>query len=390
MIFSNGSRTAAAVAVAVAVALILAKACGGGGGDNSATPSTSASSSPTVTTAAASTTVASTTTVEQYTGAYGPLTGAPISADREEAPALVIKIGNNDAKSRPQTGLFEADVIYEELVEGLKTRFFAVFHSQIPDAIGPVRSGRSSDVHLLAGLSKPLFGYSGGNTIVLRELRQARDAGLMVDVGALRLESAYFRSDDRAAPDNLYVVPADIPDTNAGIPGALFTYGDLPPESGSAVGGVDVDYPSTFGRRSTHVWDTASNGWVRLQDGTLQTSVVGGVEVEVAPANVIVAQVNYGVSAADGESPQARTFGNGPVQVFTRGRLIEGTWSRSAEAPSWNLTNPDGAVIPLAPGSTWVLLAAGQHSMFATADISVIDPSDALKLLSDARDSATS
>jgi len=166
--------------------------------------------------AASSTTIATTTTAEPYSGAYGPLTGAPISSDREEAPALVIKIGNNDGKSRPQTGLLEADVIYEELVEGLKTRFFAVFHSQVPELIGPVRSGRSSDVHLFAGLSKPMFGYSGGNAIVLRELRQARDAGLMVDVGALRLESAYIRSEDRDAPDNLYVVPADIPETSAG------------------------------------------------------------------------------------------------------------------------------------------------------------------------------
>ncbi len=382
----KGSRTAAAVGVA----LVLAAACGGGGGDDPAASTTSVPTSSSVAVAASSTTIATTTTAEPYSGAYGPLTGAPISSDREEAPALVIKIGNNDGKSRPQTGLLEADVIYEELVEGLKTRFFAVFHSQVPELIGPVRSGRSSDVHLFAGLSKPMFGYSGGNAIVLRELRQARDAGLMVDVGALRLESAYIRSEDRDAPDNLYVVPADIPETSAGIPNALFTYGELPAASGTAVGGVDVDYPSTFGRRSTHVWDTESNGWVRLQDGTLQTSMVDGTEVEVAPANVVVAQINYGVSAADGESPQAKTFGSGPVQVFTRGRMIEGTWTRSAESPSWNLTTPEGAVIPLAPGPTWVLLAAGQHSMFATADITVIEPSDALKLLDDARKSATS
>ncbi len=369
-------------AAGVTVVLLVASACSGAGNDTEA--------SPTTTTAAAVTTTGSTTTTsEEYTGPLGPLTGAPIAASRVAVPALVIKIGNNNARSRPQTGLFEADVIYEELVEGLKTRFFAVFQSQVPGIIGPVRSGRSSDIHLLVGLSKPMFGYSGGNAIVLSELRRARDAGVFVDVGALRLEGAYFRSTDRMAPYNLYVRPADIPKTNAGVPGPLFTYGDLPANAGVEVGGVDVAYPTRFGRDSTHVWDPRLQGWVRIQDGTLQTSVVDGVEVEVAPANVVVAQIDYGTSPADSESPQAKTYGSGPVQVFTRGRMIEGTWSRSAKAPSWKLTDSDGDTIPLAPGSTWVLLAAGRGSRFATAKIRVIDKADAAKLLSDLRESAT-
>ncbi len=377
----NGGRSAAAITAA----LLLVSACGGGG--NAAGPSPTTTVPGVVLT---TTTAGSTTTTEEYAGPIGPLTGAPIAVDRVDAPALVIKIGNNDAKSRPQTGLFEADLVYEELVEGLKTRFFAVFQSRVPDIIGPVRSGRSSDIDLLVGLSKPMFGYSGGNAIVLSELRRARDAGVFVDVGVLRLEGAYFRSTDRVAPDNLYVRPADIPETNAGVPEPLFSYGDLPANSGVEVGGVDVAYPTKFGRDSTHVWDARLGGWVRIQDGTLQTSVVDGVEVEVAPANVVVAQVDYGTSPADSVSPQAKTYGDGSVQVFTRGRMIEGTWSRSADAPNWKLTDSDGNEIALAPGSTWVLLAAGPGSRFATAKVSVIDTTDARKLLSEARKAATS
>ena len=376
------------VAVPVA-ALVLASACSGGGGDGSVAPSTSAGSNVTSTTSNSGATTTTTTTIDAYTGPIGPLTGGPISEERVDSPALVLKIGNNDALSRPQTGLFEADLVYEELVEGLKTRFFTVFNSQVPATVGPIRSGRSSDVELMAGLSKPMFGYSGANATVLRELRGARDAGVMVDVGALRLESAYFRSTDRDAPNNLYVAPAKIPETSAGVPDSLFTYGNLPASMGTDSGGVDVSYPTSFGRESTHLWDPESDGWVRLQDGTLQTSVVDGSEIEVAPANVVVAEINYGTSAADSESPQAKTFGTGPVKVFTRGKLVTGTWSRSADSPRWTLADDNGVEIPLAPGATWVLLAAGPHSQFATAKVTVFDSQQALKLLTEARKTTT-
>jgi len=382
MMTSTGGRMAAVFVAA----LTLATACSGGGDGAEEPASTTTTTTIVMPTTARLTT---TTTVEVYDGPLGPLTGAPIAADRVDSPALVLKIGNNDANSRPQTGLIEADLVYEELVEGLKTRFFTVFNTRVPDTIGPIRSGRSSDIDLLAGLSKPMFGYSGANATVLRELRKARDAGVMVDVGALRLESAYFRSSDRDIPDNLYVSPAKIPETSAGVPEPLFSYGPLSASMGMEAGGVDVAYPTKFGRESTHVWDAASAGWVRMQDGTLQTSVVDGSEVEVAPANVVVAEINYGTSAADAESPQAKTFGEGPVKVFTRGRMVEGTWSRSADSPRWTLTDANGVEIPLAPGATWVLLAAGPHSQFATAKVTVLDVDQAQKLLTEARKTAT-
>ncbi len=371
-------------AVVMVAALVLASSCSGGG-DEPATTTTSSS-----TTLATETSVAVTTSTDApYTGPVGALTGAPIADDRVGAPAIVLKIGNNDGKSRPQTGLVEADIVFEELVEGLKTRFLAVFQSTLPDFVGPIRSGRSSDVDLMVGLSTPMFGYSGGNTTVLRQLRDARDAGVFVDVGFLRTEDPYFRSTEREAPDNLYAILADLPADGAGSPSPLFTYGDFAGSTGTDVGGVHVRYPSTFGRESTHLWDPSLGGWVRIQDGTLQTSDVAGDEVEVAPANVVVAQVFYDLSEADAASPQATSFGSGPVQVFTRGRMIEGTWERSSENPEWKVLDGSGAVIPLAPGSTWVLLAAGEGSRFATAEIEVLDSADAAELLSDVRKTAT-
>src|SRR5690625_7323483 len=54
----------------------------------------------------------------------------------------------NSAAARPQTGLHSADIVYEEMIEGGQTRFLALFHSQVPEEIGPIRSLRPMDVPL--------------------------------------------------------------------------------------------------------------------------------------------------------------------------------------------------------------------------------------------------
>jgi len=91
-----------------------------------------------------------------------PLTGLPdAKASGPAHPAIVVKM-DNSPDARPQTGINEADVVYELLVEGI-TRYALVFHSNLVDPVGPVRSARSSDIDLVADLSTPLFAWSGAN-----------------------------------------------------------------------------------------------------------------------------------------------------------------------------------------------------------------------------------
>ena len=72
-------------------------------------------------------------------------TGLPIDGDARSRytprPALVVKIDNVDAE--PQSGLNQADIVFEEIVEGRATRFAAVFNSMDSDPVGPIRSGRT-------------------------------------------------------------------------------------------------------------------------------------------------------------------------------------------------------------------------------------------------------
>ena len=102
-------------------------------------------------------------------GPVAPFTGLPADAETLARSALVVKVDNHP-RARPQTGLDQADIVFDLRAEGV-TRFAAVFHSQVPDPVGPVRSSRTSDFDLLRGLDNPLYASSGANDYVASGLR---------------------------------------------------------------------------------------------------------------------------------------------------------------------------------------------------------------------------
>ncbi len=76
------------------------------------------------------------TTTTTVPAAVAPLTGLPTDPATAARPALVVKIDNFPTIARPQVGINQADVVFEEIVEGI-TRFAAVFQSSQADPVGP-------------------------------------------------------------------------------------------------------------------------------------------------------------------------------------------------------------------------------------------------------------
>jgi hypothetical protein len=377
------------LAASVAVAGLIAAACGGDDDDSPETTETAETTTTTTTTS---------TPPEDGLGIgdqeTAPLTGESVDEDQPPASrALMVKIGNNDDRARPQAGLVEADIVFEELIEDRKTRFAAVFHTEIPHRIGPVRSGRSSDLDLMADLGQPYLAYSGGNPTVLAQFRAGVSDGLFIDIGILDFEIPYTRDETRDAPDNLYFDFTEItPVSAAAPPPGLFDYSsDVWPDSDDLGDGIVVRYPTSFGRESVHIWDPDLEGWVRIQDGTVHTAEVDGVLVELAPTNVVVLETGYIDSPADAESPQAVTFGSGRAWVLVDGQIFMGFWERAPGQPGFRLLDGLANSIGLRPGPTWVLLANDDSgsARFSPAEVEVLDAETAAAMLADARELAS-
>ncbi len=323
-------------------------------------------------------------------GPFAALTGL-ITTDLslDERRPLAVKIGNGDPEDRPQAGLGAADIVYEVLVEAGKTRFIAVFHSQIPDRIGPVRSVRSSDFAILEDLSTPYLASSGANRVVRREMRQAAAAGTLIDIGAHQLDAPYKRDRSRPAPHNLYFLYENLaPSEPASPPEALFEYGSPNPPGLPDAAGVAVAYRTQWGSEVAHVWDSIGGGWVRIQDGTVHTTETANGTAEIAPANVVVVRMPYGRSAADPISPQALPYGSGEALVLTSGAVHEAQWERSQGRVGFRFTDRSGNPLSLSAGATWLLLAndSGRWPIGAAA---VLTESQSEQLLADARAAAS-
>ncbi len=284
--------------------------------------------------------------------ASNPLTGEATSALRA-VPALAVKI-DNVANARPQVGLNEADIVIEEMVEGSFTRLIAVFQSDEPAHVGPVRSIRTTDFDVLSMFNTPLLAASGANAGVLAGL----DAAPIINVNALVVGSAYFRAAGRRAPHNMFLQTAEARAFAAGqggVPGALFAYhAATEPFSGAGIapsGGVAVD----FGNQNVaYAWDAGSRSWIRSQNGSVHNDADGR---PASPTNLVVLDTQYRPSAADAESPEAITVGSGVAHVFSAGQVVTGTWERAAANQPYTLRDAAGAVIELATGTTWVELA---------------------------------
>jgi hypothetical protein len=290
----------------------------------------------------------------QYTKeGTAPMTGRAFDeVARPGRPLLAIKI-ENSPYSHPHTGLEAADVVVEHVVEGGITRFTGMYHSCVPDVVGPVRSVRPVDPEFLPAYD-PLLAYSGGRAEVVKAMQRA---------GMVTLRDGYapgfFRLASRKAPHNLYVKPA-----------ALYRAGkDKVPTAGPA-GWTFSDEPtrgSPMARATVRMSARDVATWTykpklkvyrRLQNGRPHRVTGDG---HIGPSNVVIMRVKItdgGCCDTSGARYAAiGVIGSGPVQVLRDGMLINGTWQKKTRHHRLRLFDRDGEPLPLAPGRTWVMLA---------------------------------
>lgn len=346
------ARRFVVTAAMVGFALVAAGCSGGGDEEGSGDTTTTEVAEVTTTAAEEETAEETTTTVAAApTGPVAPLTGVAVeSASALNRPALAVKIDNHP-RARPQTGIEQADIVFEVRAEGV-TRFMAVFHSAAPEPLGPVRSSRTSDFSLLSGLDRPLYASSGGNDYVAAGLRNLN----IQEVTAIS-RTEYFRDGSRPAPHNLYVNAEDL---------WALAEDDTPPEAWFSYRQADeplvtsaepIEGPVTITYKGspvvTHTYDEDAGGWLRTQDGRPHTTITGD---QLAPENVVIMTTNYTVSPADTASPEVQTVGSGQLFVLTAGHVIQGTWSRLDAESKPVLLDSSGQEILLIPGRTWVLM----------------------------------
>jgi DUF3048 family protein len=280
-----------------------------------------------------------------------PLTGLRLDGDRQvpDRPVIGVKIGNTE-EAYPLAGLNQADVIYEEPVEGGLTRFVALFQCRDARRVGPVRSARTTDPRILSQYGEPsILAYSGSSAPVDRYLDKV-DVVKLTETSAA---DAYARDDSRSAPHNLYAStrPLYRAAKQAGVdrtsPEAIFAFDDEPAERGKRARSASV----TFSFATTAEWTWSGGRWVRLFEGSPMTLEDGE---PLAVDNVLIQQVR--VRPGIGSSPDVTLTGSGRAWLLRGGRVVAGRWTRPSLDDVATFETRGGDVLTLAPGTTFVEL----------------------------------
>ncbi|WP_188207179.1 DUF3048 domain-containing protein [Alkalibacillus aidingensis] len=280
-----------------------------------------------------------------------PLTGE--DADQEyDRRTLAVQI-NNHPSARPQTGLVHADYVYEFLAEGDITRLVALYHSNIPEVVGPVRSARSYYIET-AKSHGAIYIYHGAASFIEEELR----AGWVTNLNGAYYDDDQFlfkRESFRSAPHNSYVMlenAYDVANRN-GIeieqdhkPLSFMSKSDVEKVTGDQAKKIDIEYYSH--RNVSYDYDEELGGYYRYSDG--EQTVDLDTEEPMVVENILVFEAPHDVVDEVGRRDIDIESG-GSGYLIQQGNLKEVDWQTVNGIMTPHI---DGEVVDLVPGQTWV------------------------------------
>lgn len=271
---------------------------------------------------------------------------------RPDGPVYAVKI-DNTTKAHPQAGVTKADVVYIEQVEGGVTRLAAIFSSTYPKQVGPVRSGRITDIDLLRQYGTVGLIYSGSQNKLLPKLQRAHLKLVSFDAN----QTGYTRVSGRPMPYDVIGDFAALRKRAGKVSrphSAGYTFGDPPAVGGHPATSVSIRYPSArVGAR----WSPAKGRYLLSMDGLKDMAAEGGrlgATTLVVQFATVRPSPYHDVNGAN--TPLTETIGHGKALIFRDGQVFQGAWSRAKATQPTTYTFADGTPAVFAPGQVWVAL----------------------------------
>ena len=285
----------------------------------------------------------------------------------------------NHIDSRPQSGLSNADVVYQAVAEGGITRFLGIFYCEDAPRVGPVRSARIYFIDLLSGHgSYPLYSHVGG----------ANTDGPADALGAISTLGwdGYNDLNQFAVPFPVYYRDYELlPNvatehtmysstqklwgfasskrglTGKDKSGTSWEQGFKPwkfKEDGSSKGAVaTISFGFWDGGRNYEVkwaYDTATNSYKRFNAGAPHLD--NNTKKELTSRNVAIAFMKESPAndGYEGGHLLYKTTGAGKAIVFMDGNAIEGQWEKAKRTDTLRFVDKSGSEIKFNRGQIFV------------------------------------
>lgn len=282
-----------------------------------------------------------------------PLTG--IETMEEIDHRIISVMINNHPKARPQSGLSKADIVFEILAEGTTTRFLALFHSEMPDIVGPVRSAREYYFELAKDYDS-IYVYHGAADFV---------NDMILNRGVDHLNGTYHDHDQqlfkresfRKAPHNSYLLMNNVYEfaeakgydvTNQLEPLLFLTEEDSVSKDDDGTY-IKIGYIGPTPRYIVeYIYDEVEEAYIRSSDGVQSKELNDDSLIKVH--NVFLLETTHEVIDSEGRRSIDLQSG-GQALLLQQGKMQRVNWENQN---GMIVPVKNGEVLGLLPGKTWI------------------------------------
>ncbi len=288
----------------------------------------------------------------------------------------------NHVEARPQSGLANADIIYEVVAEGGITRFLALYYCDDAKIVGPVRSARIYFVKLLQGYGLyPLYAHVGGaNTPgpadALGEINDLGWGGYN-DLNQFAVPfPIFYRDYDRlpgratehtmyASTEKLFEYAKESRDlTNKDKKGTAWDKGfepwkfkdDAPADKRGAVTKINFGFwDASIGQYGvTFTYDVEDNSYRRSHAAAPHLDKNSGTPLKAK--NVVIALVTESDAndGYEGGHLLYKVVGRGEALIFQDGNVIKGSWTKGDETEQMRFFDEEGTEVAMTRGKIFV------------------------------------
>lgn len=281
----------------------------------------------------------------------------------EKRRPLAIMVENHPA-ARPQSGLAQAELVWEALVEGGITRFMPVYWRNAPEVVGPVRSARKYFLDWSSELGDALYMHIGG---AVSDNPEANALLYIQEHGLKSLgisgRDTFWRVSGRRAPHNAYSDSRHLWDEAERL-----GWGGLPPmekwkfkdDAPLKERGSTTEITLNWNGWGQNLWsvrwvfDREKNEYLRFHQVD-EPHLDALTQKQLTAKNVVVAFMRV-TPANDGSARVVyKTTGEGRALIFRDGQVIEGRWQKRDRTDRTRFYDQEGKEVEFNRGRTWIM-----------------------------------
>lgn len=277
-----------------------------------------------------------------------PLSGIETTEEISKTRPVAVMYDNHP-NARWQSGLKDAEIVYEFPVENPYTRYIAMFLLNKPESLGPIRSTRPYLVQTIASYD-PIYVRCGGSEEGKREVQTHNIA----DIDCLE-SKAFTRSSGKKAPNNLYISMTSIRreqerlgySNNSNFKGYNFNEDDTD-ILGENSETVNIVYNAN--NSTKYVYNENEKKYKRYKDG--KEHIDESDNSSIFAKNIIIQKASSRVLDDEGRK-KIDIIGSGEGMYITNGKFKNISWEKSSASDKTIYSDRDGE-ISLNPGITWI------------------------------------